>query len=367
MPFSNTYSFISKTLFLTVVLVFSVNLKSSGQPLESPINATRAQSWYANQVIETSKKINNTDKEDQAAKLYKQYLLLEYGYRSDKTGLLSKETENRLKSIFLELKANFENSFEYQHLAYHRHRGEAEYFKNLTKATDLNKNMNGLHMDHIEYFETSGDAKLKKRHCIKLKSQINAATLEYNYNVLMSLNENAILITNGISDTYPIWVLQEVDEIRKDVTILNTQLLENLAYRERIFEKLNLTLPKFNLKGSELIDQIINKNPYANLYLSLTSPKNSLKNNIDNLYIQGLAYKINPTNTRLESNWRKFKSTYRTDLSASLLNANYIVPLISLHKYYRDVGDVPKQNAIYSELKILCDQLPNGDQILKGQ
>lgn len=364
MFFFNIYSLFTQTLVLT--LVFIVNLASFGQGLESPINATHSQTWYANQVDVTFKKINRATEENQAAKLYEQYFFLEYGSRSQNTGVIPKETENRLKSIFFELKTNHPNSFECQHLTFHRHQGDIKYFENLKKAASFNRNQTSIQIDYVGYYESIGDPQKKKQHCIYLKPQISQATLEYNYNVLMSLGKNAILITNGISDTYPIWVLQEVDNIRKDVTVLNTQLLENEAYRDRKFKELELSLPKYNLNGSDLVDQIIAKNKNAGFYLSLTCPKNSLKNNSKDLFIQGLAYKTNPSNTLLESNWQKFKSDYRTDLSASLLNTNYLIPLISLHNHYKALGDVPNQNAIYSELRIICKQLPNGNELLKG-
>ncbi len=54
--------------------------------------------------------------------------------------------------------------------------------------------------------------------------------MDYSYNMIASLDKNAILVTNGDNDTYPGWILTRVLEFRPDVRIVNRALLNTEWY-----------------------------------------------------------------------------------------------------------------------------------------
>lgn len=64
------------------------------------------------------------------------------------------------------------------------------------------------------------------------------ATRDFAMNYLVSCDPNAILITNGDNDTFPLWYVQEVEDFRTDIRVVNYMLSSGYWYVHQLGRKI---------------------------------------------------------------------------------------------------------------------------------
>ncbi len=246
-----------------------------------------------------------------------------------------------------------QNSFEYNYNAYLASSiKNQKSFEFLQKAYEIYPENVALYDDFMAYYEMNGNETGRRQFSTKLakSNTISNYLMEYNFNVLASLPKNSILFTNGFDDTYPIWIAQDVKNVRKDITVINISLLDDKSYRKRIFEKENIKYNK-SLSGVELIADIMKSNSHKELYIGLTIDKKIIEALHKNLYLVGLVFKysekpfsnIKQTTDAWENSFKKASlNSAPSSFKQKQVMANYLIPFIYMHNRYVEIGEIEK-------------------------
>lgn len=103
----------------------------------------------------------------------------------------------------------------------------------------------------------------------------NYLPFDYSYNMLQSAEENAIIFTNGDNDTFPVWYIQDVMGVRRDIRIVNLSLGNTLWYIHQLKNRKPWGADKIPLSFS---DDSLEVDEYSNKALSYDfSPKKTLR------------------------------------------------------------------------------------------
>jgi formylglycine-generating enzyme required for sulfatase activity len=223
--------------------------------------------------------------------------------------------------------------------------------------------------------ELHGEAQERKKASERIFQShgVSPSLLNYSYNVLMSVEPGAILITEGDNTTLPLYLLQDILNVRRDVVVLNLEMLMNEQYRKHKFGSLGIDMDFTAATHLQLKKDICTKLPSKNrkysFYYALTLSRENLVTIKDQLYVVGLASqlserRIDNISVIRENLEKKFLLDYLAvdfngeshDAAGKVLQANYLVPMLLLDEHYRKSGEQEKADALEQIIRAIAEQ-----------
>lgn len=285
------------------------------------------------------------------------------------------------------IKANIPNTFEYHYLLFWQNNPSKEAYEHLQKAYEMAPERYETYHDFITKAELERDtASIRKFNEKWYKHELYSPGItNWNYNVLMSVEPNAILVTHGDNDTYPLWLLQYLKNVRRDVSVLNASLLLHDDYRKTIFKETGIpafekTIHDFPSRTAffNAVAEHVVKNAPRPVYLGLSLPQELRDLWDENLYLTGLTFKYSEKEfdnkavirNNFENNFLidYLKCSFQDDFSESVvrfMNQQYIPCLTVLHEHYRLSGEARKAEGVQKILLKIAKESDRETEIIE--
>ncbi|MBN2709194.1 MAG: DUF2723 domain-containing protein [Calditrichaceae bacterium] len=170
----------------------------------------------------------------------------------------------------------------------------------------------------------------------------NYVAWDYSYNMLMSCEENGILFTNGDNDTFPLWYLQEVENIRKDVRIVNLSLLNTDWY----IRQLRDLEPRVPMKINEGVLERLGLFPWQSTEVSVKVPSDFGQKKLSEFQNE---YTMLSAEVPEEIKF-KVEPTYNTRMGGAIRTQDYMVlNIVTANQWRRPIYfavTVPQSNML---------------------
>ncbi|HET6766408.1 MAG TPA: hypothetical protein VFH08_03380, partial [Chitinophagaceae bacterium] len=242
--------------------------------------------------------------------------------------------------------------------------------KYLIKAYEMNPEFEGIHASVVTYAQSIFDTALRKS-ANKIwfkKNELSPGLIAYGYNVLMSVDPDAVLLTQHDNDSYPVWMLQDVSAVRTGILVINIDFLILDSYRDKVFK--DLDLPPLDLSRHNINDYRDNwktivhhiLNHYKNkrsLYVGLTLFPELYQDFSNKLFVSGLALRYSNVPINLSARNRQIcESLFLLDYlkigfvddnnqsSVDAQNLNYLKCFKIVYDHYKTNKNIDKAKKI---------------------
>ncbi|MEJ0055041.1 MAG: SUMF1/EgtB/PvdO family nonheme iron enzyme [Bacteroidota bacterium] len=360
--------------FLYVVFALvsvHANALDSPEVIEPKTKIIRPVSWYSTQAKRWSEKVAHEASNAHAWLNY--YSASRYALSSQsELNIIAEQAQKVIAGTF---EANVikalndgytENSFKLLTEAYTANAGKAETY--------------GPLMLFQEFYLNDSERQQFSRKLLA-SGNVSQALLSYSYNVLMSIEENAVLFIDGDNTTLPLFILQDVMNVRKDVVVLNLDLLTTQRYLDLKLKKSGLLLTPSSAQSVQrdqkkmICSLLPEQNPSKKFYYALTIGRDNISEINNQLYVVGLASQVSKERldniSVIKQNLEKrFLLDYLTvdfngesEFAAGrVLSSNYLVSMLLLHEHYTKNGELEKSAA----LRIIVERIAaeTGKEIL---
>jgi len=357
---------------LGVTMVKADSINSKPEKIYSITRVLHSIDYYAEQVELWKREI---DKDKKNGNAWHNYYLA-----ARMTNLLNDGSEEDidLNKIIKEIGEAIPNTFDYHYLTYRNGHSDPTLINHLEIAYKLEPNRVETYDGFVSYYEMTRELEKKKNFNQKWydSGEISPGIMSWNYNVMMSLEKEAILLTFGDNDTYPLWMLQDVKNVGRNVAVLNIHLLKRKNYRDAVFADYNIAAyDKSEIdfdNNTDFINSIIEHlfaRSHRPVYLGISVPVSLREPNSDQLYLVGMAFKYSENSFDnigiLKNNYENrfltdyLKIDFENEISASVLskmNLNYLPAFMLLLEHYRSNDFTEKAKELKQIILKIADE-----------
>ncbi len=343
-----------KHITIAILLTHAFTLHAVNRPEEVPSKITelRAKSWYSN--LSMAWQTYLSENQQDVTGWIQYFRALEYAGHEDE-----------LINVYHQVKELNPGSFLESYFKFKVEGWTETGIGSLEKAISLDHPKQLTLEDRLIHAEVRGSDRQKLAEQVFNKGLIHPSTLNYNYNLLMSVEDDGILVTDALHSSIPLWVLQDVMNVREDVSVLNLQLIqENGSYFDG---KVKAIQAQFQSP-----EELFTHDKVPGIYYAITLPRETLQQIENRLYVVGLASTQGSEGFQHFDHLRenieeKFLLDYLSidfngepkTATGKVLSSNYIVPMLLLKEFYDEVKNEERS----SEVKETILRLANDSQM----